>query len=349
MKNKKIQSFKEVIKLENKGLGTVDRQDAFKFPFKFDRHLIGLLSVIVIFMIVVSFMSEHFFTTINLLNVLQQASFVMILAFGMTFVLSTGGIDLSVGSTAGLSGGMVAWLLVQEVNILIAVIVALVLGVVIGIVNGLIITKLRISPFIATLAMMIILRGILYVWTEATPFRGYMHSNFDFFGQGRILGVQFPVIMALVLLIAFLLLYRRMQFGRHVLALGSSEESVRLSGIKIDKVILKVYALSGLTAAIAGILLASRLTTVHPDMGRGYELEAIAAAIIGGTLLTGGKGTLIGTAFGAFLLFIIKNAMNLKNINPYWETIVVGFIILLAVAVPIVADLFNRKKTEQNS
>ncbi|MFC0471248.1 ABC transporter permease [Halalkalibacter kiskunsagensis] len=333
--------------MENKSLEIVDRQNAFKLPQKIDRHLIGLFSVLVIIMIVMSFASEHFFTSINLLNVLQQASFVMILAFGMTFVLSTGGIDLSVGSTVGISGGMTAWLLAQEVNIAIAIIAALVVGIIIGVVNGLIITKLRISPFIATLAMMIILRGILYVWTEAVPFRGYMHSNFDFFGQGRILGIQFPVIIAIVLLIGLLLLYRRMQFGRHVLALGSSEESVRLSGIKVDKVTIKVYALSGLTAAIAGILLASRLTTVHPEMGKGYELEAIAAAIIGGTLLSGGKGTLIGTALGAFLLFIIKNAMNLKNVDPYWETIVVGLIILLAVAVPIVTNLFNRKKVEK--
>ncbi|MDF9841742.1 MULTISPECIES: ABC transporter permease [unclassified Paenibacillus] len=310
-----------------------DESKELRLPLRFDRQVIGLILFLAVIIIGMSFASEHFLSYNNLLNVLQQSAFVMILAFGMTFVLSTGGIDLSVGSIVGISGGMTAWLLYNDVNIVLAIIGGMIVGTAIGIINGLVITKLGISPFIATLAMMIMARGVLYVWTRAIPFREYMKSNFDFLGQGRILGIQFPVILAAVLLLILLFVFRRMKFGRHVLALGSSEEAVRISGIKVDRLRIKVYALSGLIAAIAGILLASRLTTVHPEMGKNYELEAIAAAIIGGTSLTGGKGSLVGTALGAIILFMIKNAMNLLNVHPYWETIVVGVIILVAVSI----------------
>ncbi|GGG01389.1 ABC transporter permease [Paenibacillus abyssi] len=312
-----------------------DRLKSLRIPLRIDGQIIGLIIFLAVIMIVMSFASEHFLTYINLLNILQQAAFVMILAFGMTFVLSTGGIDLSVGSIVGISGGMTAWLLYHDVNMVMAVIGGMIVGTAVGIVNGLVITKLGISPFIATLAMMIIARGVLYVWTGAIPIREYMSSSFTFLGQGRILNIQFPVIVAALLLLILLFVYRRMRFGRHVLALGSSEEAVRISGIKVDRLRIKVYALSGLIAAIAGILLASRLTTVHPEMGKNYELEAIAAAIIGGTSLAGGKGSLVGTALGAIILFMIKNAMNLLNVHPYWETIVVGVIILVAVTVNI--------------
>jgi ribose transport system permease protein len=331
------------VKLENKGLETIDGQNAFRFPLKVDRYLLGILIVLGVIMAVMSFASENFLTYTNLLNVLQQAAFVMILAFGMTFVLSTGGIDLSVGSICGICGGMAAWLLNQDVNLIIAIAAVLLLGLLIGIVNGLTITKLNISPFMATLAMMIIIRGILYVWTGSVPFRSYMTDGFQFLGSGRILGIQFPVIVASILLIVLLIVYRKMKFGRYVLALGSSEEAIRISGIKVDMLRIKVYALSGLIAAIAGVLLASRLTTVQPEMGQGYELEAIAAAIIGGTALTGGKGTLIGTALGAIFLFMIKNSMNLMNVDPFWETIVIGFILLLAASVPIVSSYLKGK------
>ncbi|MCY9670845.1 ABC transporter permease [Paenibacillus alginolyticus] len=317
-------------------------------PLRLDKQVLGLIIFLAIIIVAMSIISPHFLSYTNMLNVLQQSAFVMILALGMTFVLSTGGIDLSVGSIVGISGGMTAWLLFQDVNIVIAILAGLVLGVVIGIVNGLVITKLGVSPFIATLAMMIIARGILYVWTKAIPFRSYMKSNFDFLGQGRFLNVQFPVIVVIVLLLVLLFVYRRMKFGRHIQALGSSEEAVRISGIKVDKLRIKVYALSGLIAAIAGILLASRLTTVHPEMGKNYELEAIAAAIIGGTSLSGGKGSLVGTALGAIILFTIKNAMNLLNVHPYWETIVVGIIILVAVSINIWGGYFKRNQEKND-
>lgn len=316
---------------------------------RMDRQIIGLIIFLAIIMIVMSFASEHFFSYINLMNVLQQSAFVMILAFGMTFVLSTGGIDLSVGSIIGISGGMTAWLLFNDVNIVLAIAGGLCVGLIIGIVNGFVITKLGVSPFIATLSMMVVARGILYVWTEAIPFRSYMKSNFDFLGQGRFLNIQFPIILALITFIVLLFIYRKMRFGRHVLALGSSEEAVRISGIKVDLLRIKVYALSGLIAAIVGIILASRLATVHPEMGKNYELTAIAAAIIGGTSLAGGKGSLVGTAFGAIILSLINNSLNLLNVDPYWETMVVGAIILIAVTVNTWSGNIKQKSIEKSS
>jgi ribose transport system permease protein len=300
-----------------------------------DRHLLGLIAFLAVIVIFMSFASDSFFSYNNFLNILQQSAFVMILALGMTFVLSSGGIDLSVGSTVGISGGMTAWLLSNGFSIYPAILAGLITGVLLGVLNGLAVTKLRITPFIATLASMIVFRGVLYVWTKSIPFRDYMTTYYTFLGQGRILRIQFPVIVTLVLFLILLFVYRKMRFGRHILAVGSSEEAVKISGIKADRLKIKVYALSGLTAAIAGILLAARLTTVHPEMGKNYELEAIAAAIIGGTALSGGKGSLTGTVLGAIILYTIKNAMNLLNINPYWETIVIGLIILVAVSVEV--------------
>ncbi|MED4603127.1 ABC transporter permease [Paenibacillus validus] len=310
---------------------------------RMDRQILGLLIFIGTIFVAMSIVSDRFLTYTNLLNVLQQSAFVMIVALGMTFVLTTGGIDLSVGSIIGISGGTTAWMLHHDVNIVLAILSGLIVGGVIGITNGLVITKLKISPFIVTLAMMVIVRGILFVWTEATPFRNYMKSNFGFLGQGRILNVQFPVIVAVVLFVILLFLYRRMKFGRHILALGSSEESVRVSGLHVDKLRIKVYALSGVIAALAGILLASRLTTVQPEMGKNYELEALVAVIIGGTSLAGGKGSLTGTVLGTLILFLIKNSLNLLNVDPFWETIVIGVIILVAVSVNFWGELFRSK------
>jgi ribose transport system permease protein len=326
--------------LENNNIQPQPQPNIYSFSRslpRIDRQIIGLIVFLAILVIVMSFSSDRFLNYTNLMNVLQQSVFVMILAFGMTFVLSSGGIDLSVGSIVGISGGMTAWMLMNGINIFVAILAGLAVGVLIGLVNGIVITQLRVSPFIATLSMMVIARGILYVWTEAVPFRNYMVSNFDFLGQGRVLNVQFSILAALIIFLLLLFLYRKMRFGRHVLALGSSEEAVRVSGIKVDRLRTKVYILSGFIASIVGIILASRLTTVHPEMGKNYELEAIAAAIIGGTSIAGGKGSLVGAALGAFILALIKNGLNLLNVPPYWETIVVGAIILIAVTVNALA------------
>lgn len=316
---------------------------AVKAKKKIDRQLLGLLIFVIAMMVVMSFLSPSFLSVSNLTNVFRQSVFIMLLGFGMTFVLTTGGIDLSVGVMLALSGGMSGWLLSMNVNIVPAVIAGVLVGLLVGAGNGLMITKLRITPFIATLATMSIGRGVMYVWTNSIPFRNYMVGGFRFIGQGDIFGLQFPIVIAIVAFVILQFVYRCTAFGRHVTAFGSNEESARVSGINTDKLLIKVYALSGLMAAIAGITLASRLETVHPEMGKGYELDAIAAAIIGGTSLSGGKGTLVGTVLGAFIIYLISNALNLLNVDPDWETIVKGIIILIVVAVEF---LSHRNKKE---
>ena len=306
---------------------------AVKVKKKIDRQLLGLLIFVIVMMVVMSFLSDSFLSVSNLTNVFRQSVFIMLLGFGMTFVLTTGGIDLSVGVMLALSGGMAGWLLSMNVNIVPAIIAGVLVGILVGAGNGLMITKLRITPFIATLATMSIGRGVMYVWTNSIPFRNYMVGGFRFIGQGDVFGLQFPIVIAIVAFVILQFVYRCTAFGRHVTAYGSNEESARVSGIDTDKLLIKVYALSGLMAAIAGITLASRLETVHPEMGKGYELDAIAAAIIGGTSLSGGRGTLVGTVLGAFIIYLISNALNLLNVDPDWETIVKGIIILIVVAV----------------
>ena len=306
---------------------------AVKAKKKIDRQLLGLLIFVIVMMVVMSFLSDSFLSVSNLTNVVRQSVFIMLLGFGMTFVLTTGGIDLSVGVMLALSGGMAGWLLSMNVNIVPAIIAGVLVGILVGAGNGLMITKLRITPFIATLAAMSIGRGVMHVWTNSIPFRNYMVGGFRFIGQGDVFGLQFPIVIAIVAFVILQFVYRCTAFGRHVTAYGSNEESARVSGIDTDKLFIKVYALSGLMAAIAGITLASRLETVHPEMGKGYELDAIAAAIIGGTSLSGGRGTLVGTVLGAFIIYLISNALNLLNVDPDWETIVKGIIILIVVAV----------------
>lgn len=318
--------------------------NASKTGKKTNRQLLGLVIFIAVFMVIMSFLSDSFLTATNLTNVVRQAVFIMLLGFGMTFVLSTGGIDLSVGSVMGLAGGTTAFLLSLDVNIVPATAAGAMMGILVGTGNGLMITKLKITPFIATLATMSIGRGVLFVWTNSIPFRNYMVGNFEYLGQGTLFGLQFPIVIAIVAFIILQYVYRKTKFGRHVVAFGSNEEAARISGIHIDKLLIKVYALSGVMAAVAGIVLASRLETVHPEMGSGYELDAIAAAIIGGTSLTGGKGTLIGTVLGAFILYLISNALNLLNIDPDWESIIKGLVILIVVGV----EFLSNKKGEKN-
>ncbi len=303
-----------------------------------NRQLLGLVIFIAVFMVIMSFLSNSFLSATNLTNVVRQSVFIMLLGFGMTFVLSTGGIDLSVGTLMGLCGGTTAYLLALDVNIIPAIAAGVLVGLLVGAGNGLMITKLRITPFIATLAVMTIGRGVLFVWTNSIPFRNYMVGHFEFLGQGTLFGVQFPIFIAIGAFIILQYVYRKTKFGRHVVAYGSNEESARISGIQTDKLLIKVYALSGVMAAVAGIVLASRLETVHPEMGTGYELDAIAAAIIGGTSLTGGKGTLVGTALGAIILYLISNSLNLLNMNPDWGAIIKGFVILIVVGVEFISQ-----------
>lgn len=296
---------------------------------------VPILAFLLVLMVFLSVASDRFLTVSNLFAVANQAVFIVILAVGMTIVMISGGIDLSVGSVLAVSGGVVAYLVNDGVMLGTAFVVALAVGTVLGIINGLVITKLGVPDFIATLAMMGVARGGLYVWTNAVPFRDYMLPTYYKVGGLRPIWerVTIPIILAIAVVAFGAFVLRRTIFGRRVRGAGSNLEAAKLSGIGIDRLKISVYALSGLLAAITGIILAGRLTTVQPELGSGYELTAIAAAVMGGAALSGGRGSILGALVGAVTLAVIQNALNILNIDPYWETIITGAVILAAVTV----------------
>ena len=289
------------------------------------KSLIALLVLIA----VVSTMSPNFFTVNNLFNILQQTSVNAIMAVGMTLVILTSGIDLSVGSLAASIVGI-------EVNALVAVAAALALGAAIGAVTGVIVAKGRVQAFIATLVMMLLLRGVTMVYTNGSPINTGFSDNadlFGWFGIGRPLGIPTPVwIMAIVFLAAWYMLHHT-RLGRYIYALGGNEAATRLSGISVNKVKIIVYALCGMLASLAGIIEVARLSSAQPTAGTGYELDAIAAVVLGGTSLAGGKGRIVGTLIGALILGFLNNGLNLLGVSSYYQMIVKAVVILLAVLV----------------
>ena len=293
------------------------------------KSLIALLVLIAI----VSTMSPNFFTVNNLFNILQQTSVNAIMAVGMTLVILTSGIDLSVGSLLALTGAIAASLVGIEVNALVAVAAALAAGAAIGAVTGVIVAKGRVQAFIATLVMMLLLRGVT---TNGIPVNTRFTDNSDLFGWfaiGRPLGVPTPVwIMAIVFLAAWYMLHHT-RLGRYIYALGGNEAATRLSGISVNKVKIIVYSLCGLLASLAGIIEVARLSSAQPTAGTGYELDAIAAVVLGGTSLAGGKGRIVGTLIGALILGFLNNGLNLLGVSSYYQMIVKAVVILLAVLV----------------
>jgi ribose transport system permease protein len=301
----------------------------------------GTLVFLVVLSIIMAASKSSFLTVDNWANIINQSVFVGILAVGMTIVLVSGGIDLSVGAVAGLTAGIVAWLMGHGVPAPWAFIDALLLGIGLGIINGLVITRLRVPDFIATLAMLGVARGVLFVWTQGVPFLDYETSAYRTIGGlDRIVWViTLPMLILAVIAIAATVLLRKSRFGSHLRASGSNAEGARLSGVSVDRVKISVYALSGALAALVGILLAGRLTTVEPTLGNGMELNAIAAAVLGGAALTGGRGSIPGAVIGAITLAVIQNSINLLGIEPAWETLIVGAVLLIAVVLDRVTSV----------
>ncbi|HVF27385.1 MAG TPA: ABC transporter permease [Pyrinomonadaceae bacterium] len=303
----------------------------------------GALVALVLVCLFASLRFETFLTEANLTNILRQNSMLGFVALGMTFVILTGGIDLSVGALLAVAGVAAATL--SPNGAIIAVVGGVAAGTILGSINGMVIAKARIQPFIVTLAMMIAARGAVYVWTNensvpvapgATTFRRL--------GQGKLgdlyfpgVGLEIPLFVPVLLLVAAYILgwlcLRYTRFGRHVFALGDNEEAARLMGLNVGRVTIGVYALSGLLAGVGGVLLAARLGTGQPVAGLGWELEAIAAVVVGGTLLTGGTGGVGSTVVGWLLLAVILNLLNLgATITPWWQNVIRG-IFLLAVVI----------------
>ncbi|WP_050938557.1 ribose ABC transporter permease [Vibrio harveyi] len=296
------------------------------------KSLIALLFLIV----VVSFLNPNFFTVDNILNILRQTSVNAIIAVGMTLVILTAGIDLSVGSVLALCGAFAASMIALEVPVLIAVPTALFAGAALGAISGIIIAKGKVQAFIATLVTMTLLRGVTMVYTDGRPIStGFTDTAdaFAWFGTGYALGIPVPVWLMVIVFAAAWYLLNHTCFGRYVYALGGNESATRLSGINVDRVKIGVYAICGMLAALAGIIVTSRLSSAQPTAGMGYELDAIAAVVLGGTSLMGGKGRIMGTLIGALIIGFLNNALNLLDVSSFYQMIAKAVVILLAVLV----------------
>ena len=294
------------------------------------KSLVGLLGLV----IVVALLSPSFLTVNNILNVLRQTSVNAIIAAGMTFVILTGGIDLSVGSILGFSGAVAAYSIASGQNIVIAVLLALVVGTGIGIINGVVISKGKLQPFIATLASMTILRGATLVFTDGKPITIGSEGvalAFGKIGGGSIIGIPTPALMMIAVFVVCYYILSQTKIGRYTYALGGNEEATKLSGLDTDKIKIFAYTVSGILAAVAGIIITSRLFSAQPNAGDGYELDAIAAVVLGGTSLAGGKGKITGTIIGALIIGILSNALNLLDVSSYFQMIAKGIVILIAV------------------
>ena len=303
--------------------------DLKEFLIKY-KSLVGLLVVVTI----VTILSPSFLSTKNIFNILRQTSVNGIIAAGMTFVILTGGIDLSVGSILAISGAVCASLLASGQNIIIAVLAALIIGAMVGFLNGFIITKGKLQPFIATLATMTILRGLTLVYTDGKPITlgsGDLAIQFGQIGGGKIFGIPTPALIMILVFAICAFVLKNTQMGRYTYALGSNEEATKLSGLNTDKIKIAVYTISGILASVAGIIITSRLFSAQPTAGDGYELDAIAAVVLGGTSLTGGRGKITGTIIGALIIGVLSNALNILDVSSYYQMMVKGAVILVAV------------------
>lgn len=308
--------------------------------FRKNAHEYGALIALVLLVVIMSLISPQFRTFSNFLTLLRQASVNGLIAFGMTLVILTGGIDLSVGSTLGLTGALFAGLIVNVgLPIPLAVIVALVFGLLLGLISGFLVGKAKLQPFIATLITLTVYRGFTLIYTNGRPISNltadeYVGSQFlTFIGRGAILGIPVPVIILFFAFILFYLLLNKSVLGRKIYAVGSNERAAQLSGINTDRVKLFVYSISGLMSTVAALILVSRLNSAQPTLGTGYELDAIAATAIGGTSMTGGRGKISGTLLGILIIAVLSNGMNILGISSYYQDVVKGIVILLAVLV----------------
>ncbi|ABA48905.1 carbohydrate ABC transporter permease [Burkholderia pseudomallei] len=288
--------------------------------------LVGLVAVCVAMV----FASDSFLSAANLENVLRQVSINAIIGVGMTCVILTGGIDLSVGSVMALSGTLAAGLLVAGANGAAALAAGIGVGVALGAANGLFVAFAGMPPIIVTLATMGIARGLALIYTGGYPIDG-LPDWVRFFGSGKVLGVQMPVLTMLAVYALAWLMLERMPFGRYVYAIGGNEHATRLSGVRVSRVKLAVYTFAGLTSALAALVLTGRLMSGQPNAGGGFELDAIAAVVMGGTSIAGGRGSIVGTLVGALLLGVLNNGLNMIGVNPYVQNVIKGAIILLAI------------------
>ncbi|MBD5782485.1 ribose ABC transporter permease [Pelagicoccus sp. NFK12] len=293
--------------------------------------------------IALSFLSDQFLTADNGFNILRQISVNLCLSIGMTLVIVSGGIDLSVGAILGLAGAVAAGLLKHGLSIpslgvaLVfttsgAILAGVLVGGAAGWANGFVITRFRLPPFVATLGMLSIARGLTMLWTGGFPITG-LGDTFGAVGTGSFLGVPMPVWIMAAMAALFVVVTKKSRFGRHLYAVGGNERAARLTGLRVNRIKIAVYTLAGALAGVAGLIVTSRLDSAQPNAGLGYELDSIAAVVIGGTSLSGGRGTVIGTVLGCLIIGVLNNGLFLLNVSPFWQQVIKGGVILLAVAI----------------
>ncbi|MCC8166695.1 MAG: ABC transporter permease [Planctomycetes bacterium] len=296
----------------------------------------GSLIGLILLCIIIAVLSENFLATKNLLNILRQSSITALLALGVLLPILTGGIDLSVGSIQGFTMCFMAYMAVTAgINSFVSIVLTLILGLVIGYINGLLLTRLRLPhPFISTLGMLDIARGMALIITDGMPISG-LPPAVRWLGAGEIGG--FPVCAIVVVVVCFIyhLILNHTPFGRYVYSIGGSREAARLSGVNIDRVMNWVFASAGILSALAGVLLAGRVNSGYPLAGLGAELDAVAGSVIGGASLFGGEGTVVGTMIGVLIMGVLRNGLNLLNVSAFWQQVILGMVVILAVYVDV--------------
>ncbi|GAB1668769.1 ABC transporter permease [Mannheimia haemolytica] len=305
--------------------------------------LAGLVLLIIFF----SVTNEYFFTSNNIMTVGLQTSTIALIGIGATCVILTGGIDLSTGSVVALSGVAAAMIVNAGVPVPLGMILGILVGGICGLINGILVTRMKLPPFIATLGMMMVARGLALYVTNAAPVSG-MPESFANLGNGALFkiveeganglpkvvfaGIPYPVIIMIFITVLFTFALSKLKVGRYLYAIGSNEEAARLSGIKTNIVKIYAYVASGLLSGLTGVILASRLVTAQPNGGVSYELDAIASAVVGGTSLMGGVGTIPGTLIGSFIIGVLRNGLNMNGVSSFVQMIVIGLVIIVAVS-----------------
>jgi len=303
--------------------------------------------VVLIVAIILSLLTPRFLTVDNLLNVLVNASLVAIVGLGMTLAIATGNFDLSVGSTAAFAG-CISMSLVASSGwpVPLAIVAGLASGAVVGLCNGLIITELRVPAFIATLATMTILRGLSLIYTNGRDIYLYGQTDYKFLSGGRILGVPVPIVLALLLTLGLVFVVKQTRFGRQILAVGSNAAAARRAGVRVNLVLWAVFAIVGTTAALHGMIISAQVLTANGRLDTGLELSAIAVVVLGGTPLSGGQLTLVGTLLGSLLVQVINNGLNLLNVPIFYQQVTVGLLLLIALTIEVSRGYDFRKLLE---
>lgn len=295
-----------------------------------NKPLIGFI----VFSIIISVINPRFMSLGNIFNVLRQSSVNAVIAIGMTLVILTGGIDLSVGSILAISGAVLAKLIDSGINPIVSILIALVIGGFFGVVNGVFISYFKLQPFIVTLVSMTFLRGLTMVFTNGRPITINDGGIIvDGIGGGYILNIPVPIYIEMILFVLMYYILKNIKFGRYIYAIGGNEEASKLSGIRTEKYKTMVYAICGILSALAGVIVTSRLSSAQPTAGSGYELDAIAAVVLGGTSLVGGTGKITGTLLGVIIIGVLGNAFNMLNVSSYYQMIAKALVILLAVLI----------------